>query len=297
VDSSASPPPISTAVASAAARPTPDRWTAAIERLASRSLGSLLALWLGTVLVCALAFWMACMVPGQGLTQGTGVVSANAEGLLTALYFSLATVTTVGYGDIAPVGAVRALAVAEAAAGLLLFGMLVSRLVSRRQEQLTEEIHLISFETRLGRVRTALHMVLVDLQAIERACTEDGNRADRVLARIESTTLVFAGELRAVHDLLYRPQLAPEEPVLGGLLAGLATALEELVELLSCLPVERRDRPGLNASLTTIAGLAREICGECVPREYAPDLKLWMDRIQDLSARVESPARPATLLV
>ena len=29
-----------------------------------------------------------------------------------------------------------------------------------------------------------------------------------------------------------------------------------------------------------IAVRAGEICGECVPREYAPELKIWMNRIQ-----------------
>jgi len=37
----------------------------------------------------------------------------------------------------------------------------------------------------------------------------------------------------------------------------------------------------------SISKLAQEICGECVPRVYAPSLKESMDQIQDL--RGESP--------
>jgi hypothetical protein len=33
-------------------------------------------------------------------------------------------------------------------------------------------------------------------------------------------------------------------------------------------------------NVRVVARLANEICGECVPREYAPHLKVWMDRIQ-----------------
>src|SRR5438094_520667 len=77
-------------------------------------------------------------------------VDADARGLLTALYFSFVTATSVGYGDVVPLGFARALAIAEAATGLLLFGCLISKLISTRQEQLIEEIHRTTFEDRLG---------------------------------------------------------------------------------------------------------------------------------------------------
>ena len=33
--------------------------------------------------------------------------------------------------------------------------------------------------------------------------------------------------------------------------------------------------------------LAREICGDCVPREFAPALRTWMDQIQRMAGEVE----------
>lgn len=52
-----------------------------------------------------------------------------------ALYFSLTTITTLGYGDIAPVAPfARLWATMEAAVGLLYVAILVSRLVSEFQE-------------------------------------------------------------------------------------------------------------------------------------------------------------------
>jgi hypothetical protein len=33
--------------------------------------------------------------------------------------------------------------------------------------------------------------------------------------------------------------------------------------------------------------LARDICGDCVPRHYAPSLRRWMDEIQRMAGRVE----------
>jgi hypothetical protein len=42
----------------------------------------------------------------------------------------------------------------------------------------------------------------------------------------------------------------------------------------------------LDAGLRSISILAKEICGECVPRGYAPSLKESMDQIQELARRI-----------
>ncbi len=57
----------------------------------------------------------------------------NAHGVLDYLYFSYVTFTTLGYGDIQPVGVCRAVSATEAISGYLLLGVLVatfSRLTS-----------------------------------------------------------------------------------------------------------------------------------------------------------------------
>jgi voltage-gated potassium channel Kch len=65
--------------------------------------------------------------PGSYLETSTGVTNRSSD----FLYFSLVTLTTVGYGDIVPVfGAVRMLAVLEAAAGVLYMATTVALLVS-----------------------------------------------------------------------------------------------------------------------------------------------------------------------
>jgi uncharacterized protein YjbI with pentapeptide repeats len=51
--------------------------------------------------------------------------AALADALLTSLYFSVLTFTTLGFGDLQPVGLGRALATFEAGAGVTLFALLV----------------------------------------------------------------------------------------------------------------------------------------------------------------------------
>jgi len=236
---------------------------------------------------CGVVLWLAALLGGAVLLEGGRAVGADGHGFLTALYFSFVTATSVGFGDVVPVGPARALAVAEAAAGLLIFGVVVSKFVSRRQERLTEEIHHIAFEERLERVRMNLHLLLTGMQAISVEAQVSGLDRGRILPRVESLAMVFSGELHAIHDLLYRPQTAPPESVLESILASLAAAMREFEELLERVPEARAESPVLRGSLRGIRSLAGEICGDCVPRQLAPDLKLWMDRIQAAARRLE----------
>ena len=63
------------------------------------------------------------------------------------------------------------LAIIEAVGGLLVFGAIVSKFVSRRQDRLVSEIHRITFEDRLDYVQAALHTVLGDFQLLGDMCT------------------------------------------------------------------------------------------------------------------------------
>jgi hypothetical protein len=122
--------------------------------------------------------------------------------------------------------------------------------------------------------------VVSELLAIALLCDDGAARVERIGPRLETTTLVFTSELRAVHELLYNPQQAPEGSVLGAILANLASALNTLGEVLPCLPADLRKSPLLESSLQTLSALANDICADCVPQVYAPALTVWMDRIQ-----------------
>ena len=121
-------------------------------------------------------------------------------------------------------------------------------------------------------------------------CAEGGADSERIHTRVESTVMVFSGELRTIHDLLYRPQQLPDEAVLETILASLAAAMRELSDLLECMPRGRPQSSTMDANLEAISRLASEICGECVPRTYAPALQRWMDRIQALARSIPAGA-------
>ena len=244
--------------------------------------GNLIALWLLTILACAVLYW-ALEGTSSGLRAGDAAVGRSAAGFLSALYFSFVTATSVGFGDIVPLGAARALAIGEAVLGLLVFGAIVSKLVSRRQEHVVREIHRIAFDDRLRRVQADLHMVLGELQAIADMCGRPAVAEAQVRARVDSVSGICLGELRTIHELLYRPESMPREDVLEGILASLALMLGQLRELLRCLTSRS---PYLERNLAGLSRLADDICSECVPRRYAPDLRDWMDQIQSLARQL-----------
>lgn len=78
-------------------------------------IGAVLALHIAEIWIFGLAYWLLMMWPEAG--QAVGHAS---PGLLDAVYLSAMTFTTVGYGDIAPIGPIRFLAGTEALTGFVL---------------------------------------------------------------------------------------------------------------------------------------------------------------------------------
>jgi hypothetical protein len=257
-------------------------WHDFTSELISRvSTVQLFLIWIGTVLLCGFGYWLANRLLGDhNLVEAGSPLGADLSGLGSSIYFSFVTATSLGYGDIVPVGGARVLAVIESVAALLLFGAVVAKFVSHRQDELVLEIHRVTFYDRLDRVQSNLHLVISELSSLSTSCETGTVPLRRMAARLDSTMLLFVGELRTTRDLLYQPRLLVEEAVLSSILANLSSALDVLVELLTCLPQEFNRSQAFQISLSTLTRLADDICGTCVPHAYTPRLTFWMDRIQ-----------------
>ncbi|HBZ72800.1 MAG TPA: hypothetical protein DEP35_24945 [Deltaproteobacteria bacterium] len=258
------------------------RWTSALLDLVERwSTAKLFGVWLAMVVLSGCIYWFGGLLGFGWLTEAGRPVGRGLKGLMTAIYFSFVTTSSVGYGDVLPVGPARILAIFEAVAGLLIFGAVVAKFVSRRQEELVLQIHRTTFEDRLNRVQTNLHLCLSDFLAIASLCDGGSIPADRIAARLDSAALVFVSEMQTIHDLLYMPQRTPDDRILAAILANLASSLRTLHDLLTCLPPDFSSSMVLGDALKRISSLAEEICSDCVPRAYAPVLASWMDRIRE----------------
>jgi hypothetical protein len=141
--------PISTEVLLKPQRPIRirrDRWGAFVDLFERRTTADLVWIWMGTIALWALLYWSLTLAGVGGLREGDDMIGGGRSGFWTALYFSFGAATSIALGDVVPTGPVRILAIVEAVVGLLVFGAMVSKLVSRRQEQVVAEIHRLAYE-------------------------------------------------------------------------------------------------------------------------------------------------------
>jgi rhodanese-related sulfurtransferase len=242
--------------------------------------------WIVMILLCGAGYWLIGVAGDRSLVEAGAPIGTYLKGLVSAIYFSFVTATSVGYGDVLPIGFARAIAVAEAVSALLIFGAVVAKFVSHRQEQLVLEIHRVTFEERLDRVQTNLHTVISDLLSIA-DIFQAGASLNGISARLDSSVIMFLGEMRTTHDLLYQPRLTVEERALSPILANTSSALTILSELLAHLPPGFVRSEPLRVSLENLERLAEEICADCLPYDYTPRLVFWMERIQATAQKIK----------
>lgn len=75
----------------------------------------LLSVHIFEIWIFGFGYYLAEITMGGGMISGTRV-----EGFLEYIYFSAVTYTTIGYGDLLPIGPVRFMAAIEALSGLLM---------------------------------------------------------------------------------------------------------------------------------------------------------------------------------
>jgi potassium channel LctB len=89
----------------------------------------MLLFWLLLNVVFMSAYFLLTLYhPAHGLNLPTDF--SLLEHIYDCFYFSVATTTTLGYGDILPLGASKMLAILQASLGLMIFTVFVGKLVS-----------------------------------------------------------------------------------------------------------------------------------------------------------------------
>ena len=122
-------------------------------------------IWIGLIIAFAGAYFGLSYVPGHG-SLAIEAAGDAASRFLTALYFSVITGATVGYGDVLPLGFSRALAAIEGLVSFVLLAMFVSRVASRKQDAAISDIHSLAQDSLFNNFRQELFIARKDLDAI-----------------------------------------------------------------------------------------------------------------------------------
>ncbi len=138
--------------------------------------------WLDRITFPQLFFCWIVIITGFGLafyyTHQQQVILIGQRGItiLDAVYFSFVTAATIGYGDITPIGIGRLFAVIEGILGLLMYGLVISKLVSYKQETMLEQIYTISSEQKISEIRNALYLFRTDLARVTKKISRNQKR-------------------------------------------------------------------------------------------------------------------------
>lgn len=138
-------------------------WTKTFDQLNKFSYQDLFVSWITAVVLFAFVYSALSYVSGNGPAP-LGV--AFLERFLNALYYSVITATNTGYGDILPHGFSRFVAALESVAGLFIFAVFITKLMSRRQDIALHEVHKLTFENTFHNIREGLHTIRKDFDLV-----------------------------------------------------------------------------------------------------------------------------------
>lgn len=145
--------------------------------------------------------WLAMQFPENGPTIAAG---SPLSMLLDSLYFSTVTATSVGFGDIVPLGFSRLLASIESLLALFVFGMIIAKSVAERQETAIYRMHKMAFEEIFQHVREGLFIVRRDLDAVMQETATDRSQSLKNLETALCYAHVLFEDIPAFYDTTLR---------------------------------------------------------------------------------------------
>lgn len=147
--------------------------------------------------VCIAAMFYYFLIPaGHGIAGNEGSVMLS---YWDALYFSLVTVSSLGYGDIHPVGLSRAVACAEVLFGLFIMGIIIAKATSFRLSYHVQRLFSSSIHDRMLGFAQEFEKIHTDLQTISKTISESFDVPGKKKTRAQNS---IAKKFAVVAELL-----------------------------------------------------------------------------------------------
>lgn len=141
------------------------------------SYQGLFLMWIGLVIGFGIGYFtLTLAMPLHGLRNIEGF--SPLDTLLSSMYFSVITATSVGYGDIVPIGISKLLASTQSILTIFISAIFVTKLISYRQEIALYQVHKLTFEGNFYNTREGFFIIRQDfdhmLQELEKGNMPDG---------------------------------------------------------------------------------------------------------------------------
>ncbi len=137
----------------------------ALEKLANATYAELFLVWMLLNIVCAAWYFELGAIDSPSAPTHLADMTMW-ERLFNSFYFSIITATSLGYGDIIPVGFSKILVMIQSIVALMIFAIFVTKLVSRRQDILMDDMHRMTSESVFHSLRQGLFIVRKDFDTL-----------------------------------------------------------------------------------------------------------------------------------
>jgi len=127
------------------------------------TIKQILIIWVLTSIIFALIYHLFVLFNISTFSYSQATITGDFKGFLNLIYFSFVTFTSTGFGDIVPIGLAKGIAIIEIFLGLLIFGTIVYKLVSVKQDMILEEVYSLSLEEYINRIRSNLYISRANL--------------------------------------------------------------------------------------------------------------------------------------
>jgi potassium channel LctB len=224
-------------------------------------------------------------LPGHLINSRTGETITN---IWDSIYFSFVTILTIGYGDISAVGFIRALTAIEGLIGWVLFGVIVYKVVSFKQDMVLKEIHNLSNEQYLSRVRNALFISNTNLARFIKDSQSKKISKDVLSYELSIISTTLRSNIEDVRRFLIRNKHSVESDIseeeIFLLVKGIKLCIANFIGSLKVLPQNSFEKePILYDNVTRIAEAGKSIYNFCNMKFNSRRI----DELKDLYTQLE----------